>query len=62
MKEPTARKWLLQISKILNHENGAVLEAILRWKRNLAQAFEGVAECPICYYIVHPSIRALPRR
>ena len=61
VKEPTARKWLLQISKILNHENGAVLEAILRWKRNLAQAFEGVAECPICYYIVHPSTRALPR-
>ncbi len=35
--------------------------AIRLWKGNLDREFEGVEPCPICYSVLHPTQRQLPR-
>lgn len=32
------------------------------WLKNLAGYFEGVEECPICYSVLHPTLKTLPRK
>lgn len=62
VKEARWRKWVLQIVSLLSNQGGAVLDAILLWKRNVDKEFEGMEPCPICYSILHPSNFALPSR
>ena len=42
-------------------QNGTISDALSLWKQNLDKLFEGVEECPICYVIVHPATRQLPK-
>ena len=32
-------------------QDGSLLDAVLLWKKNVDQVFEGVEECPICYTV-----------
>eukprot|EP01083_Nonionella_stella_P201103 735903_1 len=61
VKRARCSSWLLNIMKILRSENGSIREAVLLWKANVDKHFEGVEECPICYSVIHPSTRSLPR-
>lgn len=56
------KKWQRQISTMLLSQNGTISDALLRWKENVDQVFEGVEECPICYMIVHASTGHLPKQ
>ncbi|GMH42468.1 hypothetical protein BSKO_10387 [Bryopsis sp. KO-2023] len=53
------RKWLFSISIFLRH--CSVVEAVALWKKNLNKEFQGVEPCLICYSVIHPSSRELPK-
>ena len=55
------RKWLLSIAAYLRNHDGAVVEAVRMWKKNLDAEFDGVEECPICYSVLHATNNALPK-
>jgi hypothetical protein len=55
------RRWQRDISTMLLGQNGTISDALSLWKQNLDKLFEGVEECPICYVIVHPATRQLPK-
>ncbi|KAF5201967.1 E3 ubiquitin-protein ligase listerin [Thalictrum thalictroides] len=59
--EQKQRKWFLSMIAFVRSQNGALAEAIRRWKINFDKEFEGVEECPICYSIIHTSNNSLPR-
>lgn len=41
-------------------QNGALMDAVMLWKRNVDQEFQGVVPCPICYWILYPKTMAFP--
>merc|ERR1712106_568356 len=55
------RKWMLQLTTFLTHQNGTILNGLCLWKSNVDKRFEGVEECYICYYILHGSNHQLPK-
>jgi len=55
------RKWMLQLTTFLTHQNGSILDGLSVWKRNVDKRFEGVEECYICFYILHGSNHQLPK-
>ncbi|RLN72444.1 hypothetical protein BBJ28_00010739 [Nothophytophthora sp. Chile5] len=54
------RRWVLQIIRVTSSRDGSLLDAVLLWKRNVDQEFEGVEPCPICYSILNPKTMGLP--
>ena len=61
VSEARLRKWMLGISAILKHQNGAVAQGLLQWQRNIDAEFAGVEPCPICYAVLHPVDHQKPR-
>ena len=61
ISEARLRKWMLGISAILKHQNGAVAQGLLQWQRNIDAEFAGVEPCPICYAVIHPVDHQKPR-
>lgn len=61
VKTDRAKKWLLQLNAYLFHQNGAILEGIEMWKRNVDKGVEGVEDCTICMMTVHQQTHQLPR-
>eukprot|EP00096_Caligus_rogercresseyi_P013909 TRINITY_DN6482_c0_g1_i1.p1 TRINITY_DN6482_c0_g1~~TRINITY_DN6482_c0_g1_i1.p1 ORF type:complete len:629 (-),score=166.11 TRINITY_DN6482_c0_g1_i1:128-1747(-) len=55
------RKWMLQLTTFLEHQNGSILEGLIIWKNNVDKRFEGVEECCICFYILHGANHTLPK-
>eukprot|EP00347_Sterkiella_histriomuscorum_P012612 403367900 len=55
------RKWILQIKKILQFQNGDIITAVLSWKNNVEKEIEGVEDCYICYSVVHEQDQSLPK-
>jgi len=55
------RKWMLQLTTFLTHQNGTILDGLDLWRRNVDKRFEGVEECYICFYILHGSNHQLPK-
>jgi len=47
-------------SLLVNHNNN-IIDSLILWKKNLDKEFEGVEECPICYYVIHASTKELPK-
>uniref|UniRef100_A0A8R1E4I2 E3 ubiquitin-protein ligase listerin n=1 Tax=Caenorhabditis japonica TaxID=281687 RepID=A0A8R1E4I2_CAEJA len=41
VKSDRAKKWLLQLNAYLFHQNGAILEGVEMWKRNVDKGIEG---------------------
>ncbi|KAF7458006.1 zinc finger, C3HC4 type (RING finger) domain-containing protein [Cryptosporidium felis] len=52
--------WLISVIKAVRYKN--VTHAILTWINNLSLYLDGVEDCLICYSIVHPQYRSLPRK
>ena len=61
ISEARLRKWMLSVSAILQHQNGAVAEGLLLWQRNIDREFKGVEPCPICYLVIHGTNHQMPR-
>ena len=55
------RKWMLGVSAILQHRNGAVAEGLMLWRKNVDGEFAGVEPCPICYLVIHGANHQTPR-
>ena len=55
------RKWQRTISTMLIAQNGSISDALLLFKENVDKVFEGVEECPICYAVVEPTTRQIPK-
>jgi hypothetical protein len=34
---------------------------LLLWKQNIDKEFEGMEECPICYYIINSATKEIPK-
>ena len=54
-------KWALAIRKLLQIRNGDIISAVLLWKSNIDKELEGIEECFICYCVLHPTDKSLPR-
>ena len=54
------RRWELQITRMLNHEDGSILDALLLWKQNVDKEFEGVEPCPVCYSVLCVKTHTMP--
>jgi hypothetical protein len=61
ISEARLRKWMLSVSAILQHQNGAVASGLLLWRRNIDREFKGVEPCPICYLVIHGANHQMPR-
>lgn len=61
VKGDRAKKWLLQLNAYLFHQNGAILEGIEMWKRNVDKGVEGAEDCTICMMTVHQQTHQLPK-
>lgn len=55
------QKWMLMMKSLLLNQNGNIKDILVRWKDNLDKVFEGIEECPICYYVIHSSTGELPK-
>jgi len=54
------RHWSLQIMRMLNGQDGSVLDALLLWKQNVDKEFEGVEPCPVCYSVLCVKTHSMP--
>jgi len=55
------RKWMLQLTVFLSHQNGGLLDGMLLWKRCIDKHLQGVEDCMICMMAVHGSNYQLPK-
>eukprot|EP00892_Ulva_mutabilis_P010612 jgi/Ulvmu1/7923/UM004_0155.1 len=61
IQERSLRRWMLSIAAYLRSQNCSLADAVLLWKSNVDQEFAGVEPCMICYSVVNPSDRSLPK-
>jgi E3 ubiquitin-protein ligase listerin len=61
VSEKTERKWMLSIAAFLRHQNCSLADAVRMWKANVDQEFAGVEPCMICYSVIQPTHRKLPK-
>ena len=61
MADKTHRKWIFAIASNLRHQNCSVADAIRMWKANVEQQFAGVEPCMICYSVIEPAQRRMPK-
>eukprot|EP00004_Rigifila_ramosa_P025858 TRINITY_DN7838_c0_g1_i3.p1 TRINITY_DN7838_c0_g1~~TRINITY_DN7838_c0_g1_i3.p1 ORF type:complete len:1707 (-),score=335.40 TRINITY_DN7838_c0_g1_i3:30-5150(-) len=59
--ETLARRWVLNMTMLVNNKDARIVDAIEQWGSNVAKHFEGLENCPICYAIVHGTDNSLPR-
>ena len=51
----------LLLSGMVNSRNASISEAFCLWCINVSQHYQGIEECVICYCVVHPVKRTIPR-
>ncbi|KAM9333735.1 E3 ubiquitin-protein ligase listerin [Pholidichthys leucotaenia] len=56
------RKWMLQLSTYLTHQNGSIMDGLALWKSNVDKRFEGIEDCMICFSVIHGSNYSLPEK
>ncbi|KAJ1356180.1 hypothetical protein KIN20_013846 [Parelaphostrongylus tenuis] len=56
-----AKKWLLQLTAYLFHQNGSTVEGIMMWRRNVDRDVEGAEACTICMMTIHSTNHQLPK-
>ena len=61
INEKTQRFWMLSIASFLRNQNCSMADAITMWKSNVDQEFAGVEPCMICYSVIQPSHRTMPK-
>ena len=59
--ERQKNKWVLAIRNLLQVRNGDIISAVLLWKSNIDKEIDGIEECFICYCVLHPTDKSLPR-
>ena len=52
---------MLAIRNLLQIRNGDIISAVLLWKNNIDKEIDGMEECFICYCVLHPTDKSLPR-
>nr|XP_026692800.1 E3 ubiquitin-protein ligase listerin [Ciona intestinalis] len=56
------RYWILQMTMLLRHQNGQILDALYLWKEKVDKRLHGLEECMICFSVVHGSnSQSLPK-
>ncbi|EYC36493.1 hypothetical protein Y032_0891g2893 [Ancylostoma ceylanicum] len=55
------KKWLLQLTAYLFHQNGSTMEGILMWRKNVDRDVEGAEACTICMMTIHSTNHQLPK-
>ncbi|OMJ91494.1 hypothetical protein SteCoe_5988 [Stentor coeruleus] len=60
ISEDKVRRWLLSMVQLLQQENSSLLELLLAWKEHVERGLDGIEDCYICYYLVHPTDKSLP--
>ncbi|VDL85734.1 unnamed protein product [Nippostrongylus brasiliensis] len=55
------KKWQLQLTKYLFHQNGSTVEGIMMWRRNVDRDVEGAEACSICMMTIHMTNHQLPK-
>lgn len=55
-------KYILQIKKLLTNQNYSIIEALIHWKKNIENEFQGISPCSICYYVLHESSKRVPNK
>uniref|UniRef100_H2YUW7 E3 ubiquitin-protein ligase listerin n=1 Tax=Ciona savignyi TaxID=51511 RepID=H2YUW7_CIOSA len=56
------RYWILQMTMLLQHQNGRILDALSLWKNKVDKRLDGLEECMICFSVVHGSnAQSLPK-
>lgn len=53
VKERQWRAWILASQAISTTQNGAIIDILELFKRNVTLHFDGIEECAICYSILH---------
>ncbi|KEP62183.1 UNVERIFIED_CONTAM: zinc finger, C3HC4 type (RING finger) domain-containing protein [Hammondia hammondi] len=53
-------RWLLAAFGAMNRSS--LSAGLFVWAANLRHFFEGLEDCPICYSVVHPQHRSLPKK
>lgn len=46
---------------MLNNQNATLIEAFILWCQNINKYYQGIDECPICYSVIHPTKKTLPK-
>jgi E3 ubiquitin-protein ligase listerin len=59
--DKTLRKWLLSIESFLRNQNCTLADAIHMWKSSVDHEFEGLEPCVICYAVIQPTHRTMPK-
>ena len=54
------RRWALQISRMLNFEDGSIIDALMLWKENVEKEYDGVEPCPVCYSVLCVKTHTMP--
>lgn len=54
------KRWALLIRRMLNNQDGTLLDALKLWKENVDKEFEGVEPCPVCYSVLSVKTHELP--
>lgn len=55
------RNSIMQLSLLLTHQNGTLMDGLKLWKNNLDKRFDGVEECYICFCVIHAGTYQLPK-
>ncbi|KJH46386.1 zinc finger, C3HC4 type [Dictyocaulus viviparus] len=56
-----AKKWLLQLTAYLFHQNGSIVDGIMMWRRNVDRDVDGAEACTVCMMTIHPTNHQLPK-
>ena len=46
---------------MLNNQNANIIETFTLWSFNISKYYQGIDECPICYSVIHPTKKTLPK-
>ncbi|KAK6018776.1 hypothetical protein OSTOST_15613 [Ostertagia ostertagi] len=55
------KKWLLQLTAYLFHQNGSTVEGVMMWRKNVDRDVEGAEACTICMMTIHATNHQLPK-
>ena len=55
------KNWQMLLRGMVNNQNAQITEAFMLLSINIYQHYKGIDECPICYSVVHPTKKTLPK-
>ena len=55
------KNWQMLLTGMVNNQNATITEAFMLLSINIFKHYQGIDECPICYSVVHPTKKTLPK-